>query len=114
MAEGITNYQKYRGRCREMSQAAVAEDPTLRLVRGYYRCPIWGSREAHWWTVRPDGTIYDPTCLQFPSAAHGEYEEFDGWFECAECGKRVQESDTIVVGHYALCSDACAKSLVGL
>jgi hypothetical protein len=108
-------YAKYRGKCRSMSEAAVAADPTLRLVRGHYFCPIYG-QQAHWWTVRPDGTIYDPTALQFPSNGHGEYVEFDGWHDCAECGKKIREEDAAIGGngHYAFCSGKCYARFVGV
>lgn len=109
----LTDYQRYRGKCREMSEAAVRSDPSLTLVRGYYYCPAWG-KQAHWWTRRPDGSIYDPTRLQFPSKGNGEYVEFDGWFECSECGKRIrEEEDGTVAGNYIFCSNACYGHFVG-
>lgn len=58
-------YKRFRGKCREMSEKAVLEDPTLTLVRGFYFCPIWNSEEPHWWCKRADGTIVDPTAAQF-------------------------------------------------
>lgn len=109
-------YRQYRGKCKEMAEAAVAADPTLRLVRGHYLEPLWGREEAHWWTVRPDGTIFDPTRLQFPSGGVAEfYTEFDGICQCHECGRDVPEAEAIIAGngHYALCSMACYGSLVG-
>jgi hypothetical protein len=80
IAEG---YQLYRGKCRELSEAACAEDATLKLVRGHYYCPVWRSVEPHWWTERPDGSIYDPTAKQFPSGGSGVYTPFDGKVERA-------------------------------
>jgi hypothetical protein len=65
------DYAKYRGRCREMSEALCAQDSTLTLVRGHYFCPFWGE-QAHWWCQRSDGTIVDPTARQFPSKGAGE------------------------------------------
>lgn len=108
-----TDYQRFRGKCKEMSEAAVAADPTLTLVRGHYICPIWGE-QAHWWCVRPDGTVLDPTALQFPSKGIGEYIPFDGFLECAECGKRIKESDADIEGNYAFCSYACHGRFVGV
>lgn len=52
----MSDYMKFRGQCKKLSEAAVAADPTLTLVRGHYFCPIWNTEEQHWWTVRPDGT----------------------------------------------------------
>jgi hypothetical protein len=105
-AEG---YSKFRGKCKELSEAAVAADQTLTLVRGYYFCPIWNSCEAHWWTVRSDGSIYDPTKEQFPSRGAGIYTPFDGTIKCSQCGKRMTENEAAEnsVGNYALCSWEC-------
>ena len=38
-----SDYLKYRGKCKEMSEALVANNPALRLVRGHYWCPIWNT-----------------------------------------------------------------------
>lgn len=113
VAQHIQNYQKYRGKCHEMSKEAVRTDPSLRLVRGYYYCPHWG-KQPHWWTVRQDGSIYDPTKLQFPSKGEGRYEEFDGYFNCSECNKRIKEEDGIVQGNYIFCSNRCYGRFVGV
>lgn len=108
-----SDYELYRGKCREMSELEVAKDPTLRLARGYYFCPIWG-KQPHWWTVRPDGTIHDPSAKQFPSKGIGEYVESDGTVECAECGKRLAEADADIDGNYAFCSSRCHGRFVGV
>ena len=57
------DYMKYRGKCREMSEALVAENPELTLVRGFYHCPFWGV-QGHWWCKTKTGEIIDPTKLQ--------------------------------------------------
>ena len=41
-----SDYLTYHGRCKELAEEAVTADPTLRLVRGHYHCPIWG-KQAH-------------------------------------------------------------------
>lgn len=107
-------YKKYRGRCRELSEAACREDPTLTLVRGHYFCPLWCSEEPHWWTVRQDGTIYDPTRLQFPSKGFGIYTPFNGVIACSNCGKEVQEEEADIDGNYAFCSHLCHGQFVGI
>lgn len=107
------NYKKYRGKCKEMSEKLCAADPSLRLVRGWYYDPHWG-QQGHWWCVRTDGTIVDPTKDQFPSRGSGLYEEFDGWYECEQCGKMVHESAMVTCGNYPCCSDMCAMRLVGV
>ena len=109
------DYLKYRGKCKEMSEA-LAEEKGYRLVRGYYNEPIWNTREAHWWCVDDaTGLIHDPTAKQFPSGGINEfYEEFDGYVNCEECGKRISESEITMMGMYPVCSNECACRLVGL
>jgi len=109
----MTDYEKYRGKCKEMSEELIAKDPSLTLVRGHYTCPIWGDQE-HWWCTKADGTIVDPTAKQFPSKGHGVYTPFNGVCICEECGKEVLEENAIMMGRYPTCSGICAKRLVGL
>ena len=109
-----SNYQKYRGRCKELCDQAIVEMPSRKLVRGHYWCPIWNRDEPHWWTVGEDGTIYDPSKLQFPSEGMGEYTEFDGNVPCSECGKEMREADASFESNYAFCSDKCHMRFVGL
>lgn len=114
MTDQMTNYKLYRGRCKELSEQAVRDDPSLKLVRGHYFCPIWNTDEPHWWTTRPDGSIHDPSKLQFPSAGLGVYTPFSGRLACAECGTEVEEKDARVEGRYGFCSTRCAMRFVGL
>lgn len=109
------DYLKYAGTCKEASEAMVANDDSLRLVRGYYDCPSWGRRE-HWWTVKQDGTVVDPTVNQFPTCGIGaEYVEFDGYVECEQCGKSgIKEDDAMYHGNFAFCSTVCIMRCVGL
>lgn len=104
-----------RGRCEELSRAAVETDPTLRLARGWYDDPVWGSQE-HWWTVRPDGTIHDPTARQFPVPGITVlYREYDGIICCMECGKEVPEDEAYLAdGSNGVCSGRCYGRMVGL
>lgn len=108
-------YQRYRGKCKELSEALIVERPDLNLilVRGHYYDFQWGEQE-HWWTQSPDGTIYDPTKDQFPSRGRGIYVEFDGMCTCENCGKEVREEDAQFAGRYPCCSYECCKRLVGL
>lgn len=101
-----SDYSKYRGKCRQLSEDAVRADPTLTLVRGFYHDPIWG-KQQHWWTTKLDGTIYDPTKLQFPSKGIGEYEPFDGMCECELCGKQVKEENAYFMGRHVYCTGQC-------
>lgn len=110
------DYSRYRGKCKAMSEALVELNPGYRLARGWYDCPQWG-RQQHWWTVRPDGTIDDPTVLQFPAPRTGEYIEFDGWLDCEQCGKSVHEQDPnahTVDNGMIFCSGTCYARCVGL
>ena len=108
-----TNYEKYRGKCKEYVDQAVVDDPTLTAVRGHYDCPIWG-KQQHWWCEREDRSIYDPTVKQFPSGGIGKYIPFSGMVPCAECGKEVPEEETFFHGNYGFCSDKCAMRFLGL
>lgn len=117
--ENLTDYQQFRGKCRELSEAAVAaSDGALRLARGWYICPLWG-RQEHWWAVRiSTGEIVDPTVRQFPTNGLGaEYEEFNGVVACVECGKEITEEEAAVYSHgspYAVCSGRCYGRMVGV
>lgn len=108
-----TDYSLYRGKCKEMSEELVKNDPTLKLVRGYYHCPFWGKQE-HWWTVKEDGTIVDPTAKQFPSKGYSEYEEFNGILNCSECGKEMKEEEASFDSNYCFCSYECHGRFIGL
>lgn len=112
--EITADYQQFRGRCKELSEAACAADPTLRLVRGHYFCPIWNRDEPHWWCEREDGTIVDPSARQFPSNGMGIYEEFDGWCTCSNCGKEVREEEASFDSNYVFCSYECHGHFVGV
>ena len=108
-----TGYLTYRGKCKEMSEAAVAVDPTLTLVRGHYVCPFWGE-QAHWWCKRRDGSIVDPSKDQFPSKGHGAHLEFDGMVQCSECGKQMREEEADYESNYCFCSYECHGRFVGV
>lgn len=111
MSDPSPDTPSLRGRCRELAEAACADDPTLTLVRGWYDDPIWGAQE-HWWCTRPDGTIVDPTARQFPVGGVAEwYRPFEGLYPCAECGAEVPEAD--LVGGMC-CSGSCYGRMVGV
>lgn len=109
----MNDYLKYRGKCKELSEEAIKQDSTLTLVRGHYICQFWGEQD-HWWTVRKDGSIYDPSKNQFPSKGIGEYIPFNGICYCAECGKEINEQDADIEGRYAFCSYTCHGKFVGV
>lgn len=108
------DYKEFRGRCKELVDAAIAADGTLTAVRGHYYCHIFGE-QPHWWCVTTDGTVFDPSARQFPSNGKGAYVPFDGYFECSNCGKSMREEE---VSHhesnYVFCSTTCHMRFVGL
>lgn len=107
-----SDYLKYRGKCKEMSEALVVADSSLILVRGHYICPVWGEQQ-HWWCKKLDGTIVDPTKDQFPSKGTGQYVEFDGICNCEYCHKEVPEAEVYAVDHHVYCSGDCYAHDVG-
>ena len=109
-----SDYEKYRGKCKEFCDNLVTSDPSLTLVRGHYYCPIWNTDEPHWWCVDKEGKIVDPTKDQFPSKGLGVYTPFDGIVTCSECGKELKEEDAQFESRYAFCSDRCHMRFVGL
>jgi hypothetical protein len=108
-----SDYKKYRGKCKELSEAEVLKDPTLTLVRGHYECPIWGA-QPHWWCVTTTGEIVDPSVKQFPFPGTGTYVPFNGIVECAECGKEIEEDTAKFESNYGFCSTKCNMRFVGL
>jgi hypothetical protein len=110
----VNDYTKYRGKCKEFCLIEIEKDPTLKLIRGFYYCPISNRNEQHWWCKRLDGTIFDPTRKQFLSGGEGEYIEFDGIVVCDQCGKKIPEAEAVFASRYGLCSESCLLKLVGL
>ena len=107
------DYKRFRGKCKELSEAAALADKSLTVIRGHYHCPIYG-KQPHWWCEKADGTIVDPSVKQFPSGGIGDYEPFNGVVECAQCGKEMEEADARFESNYAFCSCACNMRFVGL
>jgi len=103
-----------RGKCQKMAEALAAEDPSLRLVRGWYIDAHWGEQE-HWWCVSAAGEIVDPTVEQFPTGHIPElrlYREYDGYYPCPGCGVPidVENSPTMMDGY---CCGTCYGEAVG-
>jgi len=108
MHDAVEGYSRFRGKCREMSEALVANDPTLTLVRGHYYEPAWGGNQQHWWCVNSGGEIVDPTAGQFPSNGSSIYTEFDGYLSCTGCDKEIHEDEIHAsFGSRAYCSYDC-------
>lgn len=109
-----SDYLKFRGTCKEAVDVLIADDPSLRAVRGHYHCPIWNTKEPHWWAVDAGGKIHDPTSKQFPSKGMGDYVEFNGVVECSQCGKHGEEQEYSFESNYAFCSYECHGRFVGV
>ncbi len=112
--EIAAGYDEFRGKCYELVRAAITADPTLIPVRGHYMCPLWGDESAHWWCLRPDGTIVDPAARQFPSAGAGFYTPFSGMCVCSHCGKEVPADEAQHASNYSFCSNRCYGRFVGV
>ena len=109
-----SDYMKYRGKCKEFCEEILNKNPSLKLVRGHYYCPIWNTNEPHWWLKDKDGNIIDPTAKQFGSKGAGEYVEFNGLVNCSECNKEMQEHEASYESNYIFCSTKCQMIFVGL
>lgn len=109
----MSDYLKYRGKCKEYCERAVRLFPCLTIKRGHYYDAFWGE-QPHWWCVRTDGSIFDPTRKQFPTRGSGDYIEFDGTVACSNCGKTGGEKDFHYESRYAFCSTQCHCQFVGV
>jgi len=108
MHDAVTGYAEFRGRCKEMSEALVASDPSLSLKRGHYFEPAWGGDQPHWWCEDIDGNVVDPSKGQFPSNGTSIYTEFDGFVDCTNCRKEIHEDEIYAAfGSRVYCSYDC-------
>jgi hypothetical protein len=103
-----------RGKCKEYALKEVEKDPALTLVKGWYYSPITDTKEQHWWTVEPNGEIYDPTAEQFLDLGTGDYIPFVGTYTCDVCSEPFDEGAGYPTGnHYLICSYECYGDLIG-
>ena len=114
MNQEQNDYLKYRGKCKEMSEALIEQNPKLKLIRGHYHYLNGGHIDQHWWCVDEDGKIIDPTCRQFPCKGLGEYIEFNGVITCSQCGIKVKEERATFYSNYAYCSYECNGKHIGV
>ena len=110
--ETITDYKKYRGKCKELWTLLVSQNPDLVIMRGYYYDAFWG-KQCHWWCKDLDNNIIDPSKKQFPDQ-NGEYEEFDGWMTCSNCSRQLHENDEGIIfqSNYVFCDGTCYMNFV--
>jgi hypothetical protein len=71
IAEHYPTREKALWRCGDATEKMIEAFPELKRVRGYY------DATEHWWCEAPDGTIIDPTYLQFGDLCTGEYRALD-------------------------------------
>lgn len=106
----ISEYKKYRGMCKTLSEEECKKNTNFKLMKGWYYCPIWNSEEQHYWCEDEKGNIIDPSKLQFPSKGQGKYKKYKGVFPCSSCKTDIKESDidkNLVQGKYIFCSGEC-------
>lgn len=111
----MSDYKKYRGMCKTLSEKECKNNPNLKLVKGWYYCPIWNSEEQHYWCEDEKGKIIDPSRLQFPSKGQGKYKKYDGVFPCSYCKTDIKESDiddNLIQGKYIFCSGECYTKFI--
>ncbi len=109
------DYLTYRGKCKELCEELCKNNADLKIVKGWYHCPIWNTEEQHYWCEDKQGDIVDPSAKQFPSEGNGLYKKFNGLVKCEECGKEfpLEEAYPTYNSHY-LCSSKCFGKFVGI
>lgn len=95
IAQHYPTFESAYGQCARATQSMVVVFPELRRVCGHFYDLRIGERE-HWWCVAPDGTIVDPTLIQFPSGRLGAYVELDPneprpTGKCPNCGEYIYD-----------------------
>lgn len=96
-ALGLTQRTAY-GKCREVCDEMLKHFPELKLVGGYIYDASWGQR-GHWWLVDEQGTIIDPTLIQFPCPS-GIYDAFgednpQPTGMCPNCGEYCYDGEYV-------------------
>jgi len=92
--------------CAKYTLEMLEAFPELKRVRGYYH-DFFQGRRPHWWLVKPDGYVIDPTVEQF--CLGGEYELYDESLgepkgKCINCGE-------LSYYHMNVCSKKCVEAL---
>lgn len=102
-----------RAQCLQFSERLQKKFPHLKLEKGWY-VTTDGEDDyptEHWWTVDVDGTIVDPSKIQFHDQ-NGRYSPYDDHEfkamigRCPNCGNDIYEGE----GSGGLCSDECESS----
>lgn len=97
------------GMCGTATRRMCEAFPELARVAG------WLSGRDHWWCVTPDGSIVDPTRVQYDFDG-GDYRVFQPGDEvrvgkCMNCGEDIYRSvDCLEGAREIICSDECHAS----
>ena len=116
--EWIIDYERRVGNVANLCSSATLEMqqafPELIRKRGHIIIPLSNRRPEHWWLVAPDGTIIDPTEIQFVFII--EYlerneAEPEPIGKCIQCGRYVYPGAPSSNTCSEACNDKLAKSL---
>ena len=105
------------GACREVTEKMLEAFPHLKRVKGLYHCVFIGER-THWWLVDTDGSVVDPTRMQFPSKGACTYEELSEEEikyrvpigKCMECGSMIFQPRDGSYQDSTICSEECGNA----
>ena len=61
-----TNYQIFRGNCKEACEALQSALPDLELIRGHYVPLFTGKAEPHWWLKTPKKVMMVGANMLYP------------------------------------------------
>ena len=105
-------YEKAYGNCEKVCKKMNKQFPELIPIKGHYYCMVWGKR-MHWWLETHDGTIIDPTAIQFPTKGYGVYDPWDNTQpeptgKCPNCGEYCYEGEQV----HRECHSAFIRSLM--
>jgi hypothetical protein len=98
-----------RGECGPATARMLLAFPELERICGFYRDPVLGHDYQHFWLEAPDGSVVDPTGIQFPAFTSGEgsYHRFESapLARCMHCGAPIFDGSR----DGAFCRSSCAK-----
>lgn len=111
--------QSALGMCRPAVIAMKEAFPELQVTNGFAHFDSFTDPRMHWWLKTEDGTIVDPTAIQYPEyigCPISRYEEIDDTHparrfrqtKCPNCGEYYY--DTPELQKYGpCCSQACVS-----
>ena len=95
------------GQCKKGCEQLKATFPELKITNGFVA--IFGDYVTHWWCVTQDGTIIDPTAVQFGVVLY--YDEIDDDHperlyekkKCMNCGEYYYQTPDLRHMHTPAC-----------